>query len=99
MSPAKVNILGPIQKSLLETSWRMEESRPTIFAGDRAWIPGCRHGLCSGKDNHTRVRRGGGGGQQCTRMRTAYLLRFFDRPNRHFQFQRDKMFAPTSSVA
>jgi len=76
MSPAKVNILGLTQKSLLGTTWRMAESSPTISAGDRAWILGCRHGLCSGKDNHTRVRRGGGGGQQYTRMRTAYLLPF-----------------------
>src|SRR5206468_7993498 len=47
MSPAKVNVLGLTQKSPLETIWRMAESRPTIFAGARAWIPGCRYRTCS----------------------------------------------------
>jgi len=28
---------------MLETIWRMAESAPTIFAGDRAWILGCQY--------------------------------------------------------
>src|SRR6266480_2309695 len=47
MSPAKVNVLGLTQKSPLETIWRMAECRPTIFAGDQAWILGCRYRACS----------------------------------------------------
>src|ERR671919_53610 len=55
MSPAKVNSLGLTQKSLLGTTLRMAESRPTIFAGDRVWIIGCRLRTCSGNHNGTLV--------------------------------------------
>src|SRR6266576_6570217 len=43
--------MGLTQKPLRETIWRMAESGPTIFAGDRAWILGCRYHRCS---NHYR---------------------------------------------
>jgi hypothetical protein len=38
---------GPYTEVALETIWRMAEFRPTIFAGDRAWMPGCRYRTCS----------------------------------------------------
>src|SRR5258707_714279 len=47
MSAAKVNFLGLTQKLLFETMWRMAKSSPAIFAGDRAWILGCRYRTCS----------------------------------------------------
>src|SRR6266487_1274139 len=47
MSAAMGNFLGLTQKSLLETIWRMATSSPTIFAGDPAWILGCRYRTCS----------------------------------------------------
>jgi hypothetical protein len=56
MSPAKGNVLGLTQKSMLETIWRMVKSSPTIFAGDRAWILGCRYRTCSSRSHRAVVR-------------------------------------------